>query len=142
MFNRISKQVTMKLTNLCIAVCLSIMQAWLTFNFPLFMRWGIFACALISLTMSIFYLSIAIFPQKFAPLFDMSCIQIYPFPNMAKKICAVVITVIVALYTLYIWRINLFGTSTIYYVVCYIYTVLGMLWLIHATHKAQVSHEA
>lgn len=117
------------------------MQAWLTFNFPLFMKWGIVACILISLTLSTFYLSVAMYPEKFAQLFDMSCIHMYPFPDMAKKVWTVVIAVAIAWYTLYIWRINLYGTSTIYYIVCAIYSICGVLWLIHTTQKAYTPHE-
>lgn len=123
-----------------ILIYLSIIQTWLNFNFPAFIRLGsqcdIPMKVMISIAVMLIYLTILIFPEHYSSLINLAFLDDFPNPHLFKHIFrGLMLLAFHALY-LYFWYIDYHQVSNTWYVILYAHYIIKFILIYQLICKA------
>jgi len=118
---------------------LCIMQTWLSLYFPAFVRLGSPWNTLISLWMSIgcmgIYISIYMFPELYAPSFNLHYLDDAPHPSILKKIHRASLIGIMHVAFFYMWYRDFYRAPHLYYIICYVHWVITFALIMQVINR-------
>lgn len=113
---------------------LSIVQTWLIFNFPAYIRLGNPWYWIVSIILSIFgiilYIVLILFPERYAPSYNVSFLDDAPNASTFKKIYKAICLLIAISTMLYFWHIDYYRMLNIDYLILYTHSIIVSLFFI------------
>ena len=112
---------------------LLIIQTWVTFNFPAFIRLGNPWYWIVSTSLSLFgiitYIFLILFPERLARSYNASFLDEAPDASTFKKIYNAIRLLIAIAITLYIWHIDYYRMSNIHYIILFTHYIIVYLFI-------------
>ncbi len=117
-------------------IYLAIVQTWLYFNLPVFIRLGsplsVIVAAMASVISMVIYLYVFLFPENYAPLINVEFLDDFPEPALAKNIFRGMMLIVFHVTCLYAWYGGYHGMSNAWYAISYVHCVISFI-LIYKT---------
>lgn len=118
---------------------LTVVQIWLSFNWPVFVRLGspfnIVVPVLVSIACTIFHTYVLLFPECLVRQMSLEFFDDFPDPVFFKRMHRAFMVAIFHLVYLYMWYIDCYRMPTIWYFVSYVYSVITYMLIYNAVKK-------
>lgn len=118
---------------------LSLVQIWWNFNFPAFVRLGNPLSYIVSVSMSIIstlaFISVFLFPEKYAPSFNFEYLDAAPNASILKKIHSIWLIIVINFSMFFLWYKDFYGMSNTYYILCYTHWIITFVLIAQAIDR-------
>ena len=125
--------------NLPTLIYLSIVQTWLNFNYPVFIRLGNPLSILITVLLSILciaiYTYVFVYPENLSRQMNLEFLDDFPNPIFAKNLFNFLYFGLGYLFYLYLCSKNFYNVDGIWYVVWYVHYVVTFILIYRAVNR-------
>jgi len=118
---------------------LAIVQTWFNFKFPLFVRLGmplsVIVCAIMSMSIIFCYCTIFLFPEIYAPHYNLEWLDDSPDPEFFKEIYTFCLRIIIWGGFFYFWYTDYYGMSNVNYVFLFVHWFITYMFMVRIMHR-------
>ena len=129
--------------NLPSLIFLSIVQIWLNFNYPVFIRlghpWSILLAILSSIACIFVYVYAFAYPETFSRQMNLAFLDDLPNPTLIKNIFVYLYFGLGYLFYLYVCSINFHNVDGRWYVIWYAHFVIAFVLIYRAVKRSDLS---
>lgn len=108
-------------------------QAWYHYNFPFYVRLGmplsIIVCTITYASGVFFYCTMFLFPELYAPQYNLVWLDDSPDPVLFKKIFRTLMVLIIGNIWFYVWYADYYGMSGINYILLYVHWIVNLIFM-------------
>ena len=120
-------------------IYLFIVQTYLNFNYPAFIKLGsplnICWAVTSSIACALIYLYVFLFPENYAYLINLEFFDDFPDPILIKNIFKGLMFLVANSTYLYLWHINYFDASNVWYAAWYLHNAIALTLVYKAVKK-------
>jgi hypothetical protein len=125
--------------NIAALLYLCVIQTWWNFKFPAFIRlgtpWNILVSTGLSIACILIYFSIFVYPEKYAPSFNLEYLNEAPISWNLKQIHRMLFFLLMHSAFFYMWYMDFYHMPSLYYLFWYVHCAIVFIIIAHSIQE-------